>query len=158
MRRSAGIVRTKGSGAVVRVGPTKGGTSRTIKVDPETAAMLKSWRLERGKLSLHLAAPDALIFGSSEGQHLHPEHFSRTFSQTLARCRKELPDLPMIRLHDLRHTHLTILLRKGTPVKAVSKRAGHASPVVTMTVYAGWEPADDADAAATFADTAEGAQ
>jgi integrase len=37
------------------------------------------------------------------------------------------------------------------PVKAVSVRLGHSSAVVTMTVYAGWMPADDADAAAAFA-------
>jgi integrase len=61
------------------------------------------------------------------------------------------PDLPVIRLHDLRHTHATILLRKGVPVKAVSVRLGHTNAVVTMTVYAGWMPADDANAAAVFA-------
>jgi integrase len=58
--------------------------------------------------------------------------------------------------HDPRHTHATILLRKRVPVKAVSMRLGHASPVVTMTVYAGWMPADDADAAAVFASASAG--
>jgi integrase len=37
----------------------------------------------------------------------------------------------------LRHTHATILLRKGVPVKAVSVRLSHSTAVVTMTVYAG---------------------
>jgi integrase len=32
--------------------------------------------------------------------------------------------LPVIRLHDLRHTHATLLLAKGVPVKVVSKRLG----------------------------------
>jgi hypothetical protein len=32
-----------------------------------------------------------------------------------------------IRLHDLRHTHATLLLAKGVPVKVVSERLGHAS-------------------------------
>jgi integrase len=152
VRRSAGIVRNKGEGATVEVGTTKTGVSRTIAVDAGTVALLKSWKSERAGIGLHLVRPDSLVFSDIEGRHLHPERFSRTFQNTLARCRKEHPELPVIRLHDLRHSHLTILLRKRVPVKAVSKRAGHASGVVTMTVYAGWMPADDADAAAVFAE------
>jgi integrase len=151
IRRSAGVIRNAGEGATVAVGLTKTGRDRSVTVDAETAVLLKSWRLERARLGLHLAGPDSLIFSDMEGRHLHPERFSRTFQDTLARCRKVHPDLPMIRLHDLRHTHATILLRKRVPVKAVSVRLGHSSAVVTMTVYAGWMPADDADAAAVFA-------
>jgi integrase len=43
---------------------------------------------------------------------------------------------PGIRFHDLRHTHATLMLRASVPVDAVGKRLGHASPVVTMQVYA----------------------
>jgi integrase len=96
---------------------------------------MRAWRLERAGLGLDLVRPDSLIFSDLEGLHLHPTH----------------PDLPVIRLHDLRHTHATILLRKGVPVKAVSVRLGHATPMITMNVYAGWMPADDANAAAVFA-------
>ena len=34
-------------------------------------------------------------------------------------------ELPVIRLHDLRHTHATLPLADGIPVKVVSKRLGH---------------------------------
>jgi integrase len=44
--------------------------------------------------------------------------------------------VPLIRLHDLRHTHATILLSAREPVHVVSGRLGHASPNVTMAVYA----------------------
>jgi integrase len=118
IRRSAGVIRNAGEGASVEVGLTKTGRDRTISVDPETAALIKGWRLERAGLGLHLVRPDSLIFSDIEGQHLHPERFSRTFKETLARRRKEHPNLPMIRLHDLRHTHATVLLRKRVPVKA----------------------------------------
>ena len=33
----------------------------------------------------------------------------------------------MIRLHDLRHTHASLLLADGVPVKVVSERLRHAS-------------------------------
>jgi integrase len=34
----------------------------------------------------------------------------------------------MIRLHDLRHTHATLALKAGVPVKVVSERLEHESP------------------------------
>jgi integrase len=51
--------------------------------------------------------------------------------------------MPVIRLHDLRYTHATILLSAREPVHVVSRRLGHASAVITMTVYANVRPAAD---------------
>lgn len=58
--------------------------------------------------------------------------------------------LPRIRLHDLRHTHASILLKAGVPVKVVSERLGHSSPAFTMTVYQHVLPGMQSDAAAKF--------
>jgi integrase len=58
---------------------------------------------------------------------------------------------PEIRFHDLRHTHATLLLKAAIPVKVVSERLGHASPVVTLTVYAHVLPTMQRHAAETFA-------
>jgi integrase len=55
------------------------------------------------------------------------------------------------RLHDLRHTHATILLSAREPVHVVSHRLGHASAVVTMTVYAHVLPGSQREAADLFA-------
>jgi integrase len=62
------------------------------------------------------------------------EAFNR---QQLARCRRELGDAapPPTRLHDLRHAHASLLLAAGTPVKVVSERLGHSSPMITLTIY-----------------------
>ena len=59
-------------------------------------------------------------------------------------------DLPRIRLHDLRHTHATILLQQGINPKVVSERLGHASVSFTMDVYQHVLPGMQAQAAATF--------
>jgi integrase len=40
-----------------------------------------------------------------------------------------------LRLHDLRHTHATLLLMAGVPVHEVAQRLGHSTPVITMTTY-----------------------
>jgi len=44
--------------------------------------------------------------------------------------------LPSIRLYDLRHTHVTLMLAAGVPVHEVAARVGHASAKMTLDVYA----------------------
>jgi hypothetical protein len=51
--------------------------------------------------------PDsALVLSNLDGTHRHPERFSRRFAGQVVRARKTLGEgmLPVIRLHDLRHT------------------------------------------------------
>jgi integrase len=153
VRRSAGMVRTKGKGAEMVEGDTKTSKPRVIDLDPATVAVLKAWRKERGSLALQLARDDALIFGDLEDAHRNGEHVSRQFARDIARCREALGEdaLPVIRLHDLRHTHATLLLTAREPVQVVSQRLGHASPVITMTVYAHVLPGSQREAAERFA-------
>ena len=146
-------VRVKGQGATIVEGPTKTGKPRVIDIDPATVVLLRSHRRERGTMALQLARDGALVFGDHEGRHRHPERFSRMFAGTLSRCAKQLGDgaPPRIRLHDLRHTHATLMLAKGEPVNVVSERLGHASPTVTLSVYAHVLPGDQRAAADRFA-------
>jgi integrase len=60
--------------------------------------------------------------------------------------------VPAIRLHDLRHTHATILLQDREPLSTVSQRLGHRSEIVTMTVYSHVLPGDQRRAANRFAE------
>ncbi len=64
--------------------------------------------------------------------------------------------LPVIRLHDLRHTHATLLLADGVPVEVVSERLGHASATITLTVYQHVHPGMGREAADRFAALLEG--
>ena len=43
--------------------------------------------------------------------------------------------LPKIRLHDLRHTHASLLLKANVHPKVVSERLGHSSVVITLDKY-----------------------
>ena len=63
--------------------------------------------------------------------------------------RREAPGDPAA--HDLRHTHATLLLTTRKPVHVVSQRLGHASAVVTTTVYAHVLPGSQREAADAFA-------
>ena len=52
-----------------------------------------------------------------------------------------------IRLHDLRHTHASLALKAGVPVKVISERLGHESPAFTLKQYAHVIPGMQAEAA-----------
>lgn len=60
--------------------------------------------------------------------------------------------LPVIRFHDLRHTHATLLLKAGVPAKVVAERLGHASAGFTLNVYQHVLPGMQAHAAKVFDD------
>jgi integrase len=160
VRRSAGMIRNAGEGAGVVEGDTKSGKPRPIDLDAPTVAVLRAHKRERGALALQLARDDGLVFGDIEGGHRNPEHVSRQFGRDVDRCCGELGNdaLPRIRLHDLRHSHATILLTAGVPVHVVSQRLGHTSAVVTMTVYAHVLPGSQRDAADRFAALVEEAK
>jgi integrase len=50
------------------------------------------------------------------------------------------------KFHDLRHTHATLLLLKGIPVKVVSERLGHSTVAMTQDTYAHVLPEMQAEA------------
>jgi len=58
-------------------------------------------------------------------------------------------EMPRIRLHDTRHTAASLMLASGVPVKVVSEMLGHASPTITLSIYAHVMPgmAEEAGAA-----------
>ena len=147
------MVRVAGESAGVVEGDTKSGKPRIVDLDEGTVAVLRARKRERGALALQLARDDALVFGDLEGGHRNPEHVSRQFGRDVERCQLALgaEAVPSIRLHDLRHTHATLLLLAREPVHVVSQRLGHASAVITMTVYAHVLPGSQREAAGRFA-------
>jgi len=152
------VVKAKGAGERLVEGPTKTGRSRVVDLDAGTVAALRAYRSARGGLSLDLVRDAALVLSNLDGTHGHPERFSRRFAGQVARARKALgvERLPVIRLHDLRHTHATLLLADGAPVKVVSERLGHASATITLTVYQHVYPGMAREAADRFAALLEG--
>lgn len=50
---------------------------------------------------------------------------------------------PILTIHELRHTHATILLKLGAELKAVSKRLGHSSVTITIETYVEYLPEDE---------------
>lgn len=86
------------------------------------------------------------MFTKPDGSWVHPDIFSQIFDRVVERI-----DVPEITLHDLRHTHATLLLQAGVPVKVVCERLGHSNPAFTMSVYQHVLPGMQAEAAVAFA-------
>lgn len=89
-----------------------------------------------------------LVFTSKTGKPLDERGVLRRFQELLV-----LADLPKMRIHDLRHSAVAILIAQGVNIKAISELVGHSSVAFTLQVYghlleeAKREPADKMDAA-----------
>ena len=131
----------------VSISDVKTGTSRrTIDIDSDVVQVLRDWFKTRTEEREGTEpAADDLVFTKDDGSWLHPDTFSQLFDRTVARIK-----VPVISLHDLRHTHATLLLKAGVHVKVVSERLGHANVAFTMNVYQHVLPGMQAAAADTF--------
>ncbi|MFN0089709.1 MAG: tyrosine-type recombinase/integrase [Acidimicrobiales bacterium] len=118
---------------------------RCIDLDPVTETHLRRWR-RRQQTDGHRTGPTDPMFTNTNGRALHPESISQLFDRLVART-----DLPRIRFHDLRHSHASLLVAAGVPIKVVSERLGHAHPGFTMATYQHVLPGMSADAAHRFA-------
>jgi integrase len=126
---------------------------RRIDLDPATVEAIAAWR--RWPQSEQAAAgidTAGWIFTDGAGQPIHPHAISQAFERIAYRA-----GVPVIRLHDLRHTHGTLLIKAGVPVKVVSERLGHATSAFTIDTYQHVLPGMQADAARTFEQLLESA-
>jgi integrase len=134
------------TGYQVHTTPTKTRTSRrAIDLDPRTMGVLREWRHQQLS-ELGAVAADGTVFTRPDGGPVHPH----ALSQIVGRL-QHAAGVPPIRLHDLRHTHATLMLKHGVPLKVVSERLGHSTPAFTMAVYQHVLPGMQRDAANTFA-------
>jgi integrase len=101
--------------------PKSNAGRRTIRVSPETVALLTAHR-DR--------VEGELVFSSRVGGFIGrgsvAESWRRILKKEKIRYRK-----PYV----LRHTSASLLLSSGVSLKAVSKRLGHEDPVVTLRTY-----------------------
>lgn len=128
---------------------------RRVAIDTHTVAVLRSWRKQQAaeRLAWGQAYQDTegLVFTQENGTPVLPDYVTKAFG----RAQKGIEG-PRLVLHELRHTHATLLLRDRVPMHIVAKRLGHKDPSVTLNVYADVIP-DDASAVDVFAKAVWGA-
>ncbi len=131
VRITRGLQRT---GGALRELPTKTQRSRrTVPLPPFVVAALVEHRdrqaTERADARYWQDTP--YVFTSSVGTPLEPRTLTRTFHALCARH-----GLRRVRLHDLRHSCVSLLLALGVSPRVVMEIVGHSAIEMTMNVYA----------------------
>ena len=132
----------------------KSHSARVIDLDAETVELLRAHRCQQDTERVQWGADymdQDLVVAKENGEPIHPHTFSQAFERLIAKA-----SLRTIRLHDLRHTHATLALKAGVPVKVISERLGHESPSFTLKQYAHVIPGMQAEAAAQVAAMIDG--
>lgn len=134
-RRRTGEVAPSGRrrGKLVETDPKTEASDATLAVPSPVVAM---WREHRSaQLTARLAAPlwiDAdLLFTTSVGTPIEPRNVNRAWEKVCQRA-----GVPAIRVHDLRHTAATLMLRQGVDLKVVQRTLRHTRHATTADVYA----------------------
>lgn len=122
----------KGKGMVV--GPPKTSQSRrTVHLAHGVVKALGTLRAKQEEQCFGKGQPLAdehLMFCTADGGGLDPGYLRKAFRRCLGHA-----GLPMIRIHDLRHTAATYLLHNGTHIKVVQELLGHSSITLTLDTY-----------------------
>jgi integrase len=124
----------RGGKPVVGTAPKTHSGRRSFSIDTTTAAMLTRRRTE---------SDGTLVFGRADGRMPAEATVRFRFLRLIAEA-----GVPVIRIHDLRHTHATLALADGEDINVVSKRLGHKNVTITYNRYAHVNEAQQEQAAA----------
>jgi len=106
---------------------------RSIAISPSVALLLREYKAkqqaDRLLLGVQLTDND-LVFSMPDGSPMSPHAVTWAF----VNLRNKL-GFAGLRLHDLRHTHATLLLKQGVHPKVVSERLGHSTVGITLDTY-----------------------
>ena len=164
INKSASKVSKKDGGQVIKETKTKA-SNRTIKMPDQCFDLLRIWKKEEKELSFILGTKwegyrgkdfdkNHVFIQMDNGQMMNldtPSHkFRRIIELYNGTCKKEEDKLPVIRLHDLRHTSATLLISAKEDIETISHRLGHSKASVTMDVYGHWMKETDEKAADTM--------
>ncbi|MCH8911008.1 MAG: tyrosine-type recombinase/integrase [Chloroflexi bacterium] len=154
IRIEGAIVPIRGQGLTFSPPKTKSGL-RTISLDAEVMEVLRQHRMRQMRYyKQHQGAVKDLgwVFTTAIGSVIDP--------LTLTKAWRRAADLCGVaaRLHDVRHFHIASLLRNGVPINVVQVRAGHSSPMVTLSIYGHVIPGEDEAAATLFSRVMAGSE
>lgn len=107
---------------------------RTVKLSARAMEVLA----EHIKKQEEAGIKGNLVFTEPDGTPIARNNLAIRFSKLAAKL-----GYPDMTFHHLRHTHATILLASGAYINDVSKRLGHATPAITLNIYAHCLPQGD---------------
>ena len=122
-----------GSGEYVIKEPKTAHSRRTVSLSPALVALLREYRADHELLRIQLGiglADNDFVFIRHDGSPINPNTVTQAFLGLITKA-----GLKHVRLHDLRHTHATLMLKAGIHPKVVSERLGHANIGITLDIY-----------------------
>lgn len=142
-----------GKGIVIHDPKTRSG-KREISISPAVVGKLREHKerqdserlnLLMNDINIGLITPDDLVFANIDGMPLLPSSVSHAVMKIVRRA-----GLRGVRVHDLRHTNASLLLRYGANTKIVQERLGHSSIQITADIYQHLTPGLQERAALNF--------
>ena len=124
-------ITARDSGKVILKEPKTDTSKRTISAPKEVMAMLKDYKRKylQDKLQGKIKDCNLLFFDKNENP-IAEDVLSKKFSRFLKKH-----NLKHIRFHDLRHSHVTLLINAKVPIKVISERVGHSNVNTTLNIY-----------------------
>jgi integrase len=117
----------------VRYKPPKSGKGRTVALPASVVEELRSHRIKQAQTLLKVGirlSTDGFVVAQADGSPFQPRSLTHAFELFLAKHK-----LPRVRLHDLRHTHATAMLKGKIHPKIVQERLGHSTIAITLDIY-----------------------
>ncbi|MDR4994440.1 site-specific integrase [Bacillus altitudinis] len=121
------------NGEHVLIEPKTKTSIRRISINSKLLSLLDQWRHEQEKLFNDLGvfhSDQTLIF-----QYKDTPPRKDIFSRKIKYFCSNDENLKVIRLHDLRHSHVALLIDQGEEYHTIKERLGHASIRTTIDVY-----------------------
>lgn len=138
---------SKGSGVTTKTPKTAAGT-RVVNVPSSCLTLLSQLKDEQQSTCDSMGDKwtgkrddefdDNYVFTDPYGNMMHPDTFTSKFRDILIAYNKTVDEdlqLPMIRLHDLRHSAASHLVSAGLDIESVAQRLGHARASFTIDTY-----------------------
>lgn len=121
---------------------------RNIAISDTLINILKQHKIEQLKNKMLLGGEyidNNFVCSYYNGKPFNPKRFSTKFHELLKKN-----NLPIIRFHDLRHSHASLLVKLGVQPKEISARLGHSNIGITMDLYSHLYEDVDKDVADKF--------
>ncbi len=114
--------------------PKSRSAHRVIPLEGPVIEALREHRTRQNERRLALGAAwhdHQLVFPSEIGTPVNARNLDREYRVLISRA-----GVSPIRIHDIRHTFVTLALASGSNLKALSELLGHAKTSITMDLYA----------------------
>lgn len=130
--------------------PKTASSTRSISLDDETVRIMNNWRtIQRSdyfQMGFNTSSEDQYIFTNDRNDLYYPQVVNDWLNYLIKKYK-----LPRITPHHFRHTHASLLLQAGVPVKEVSERLGHKDVKITLEIYSHVMPEEAEKTANKFA-------